>query len=218
MCGVVMSRFVSLMAVSGVVSLLSIPHSFAAESESRNDDSTDVSAVPLRRSPKPATTVKEWQAQIANQQVQITDVQVTGIEGGVAVTLAASETLAVPETSVTGNTLIAEIPNAVLSLPNGEAFQTVNPAAGIIQVSVTSLPGDQVRVEVVGTDAPPVAEVTTAEAGLVFAVTPGTLADTEDAGLEITVTAERGDEGYSPSNATTATKTDTPLRDIRLPA
>lgn len=166
---------------------------------------------------QPATTVAEWMAQIEASQVQITGVRVESTEAGLSIVLETTDgRLAVPATTISGNSLTADIPNAVLSLPEGDAFQQVDPAVRINQVSVTSLPDDQVRVEIIGTDAPPVAEVTTAEAGLVFAVTPGALAGTEDAELEITVTAEEveEDEGYNRSNATTATRTDTPLRDV----
>lgn len=176
-----------------------------------------VSVEDLNRSkvPEPATTVKDWMAQIEASLVQVTGVQVEATETGLSVLLETTNgTLTIPTTTVTGNSLTADIPNAVLSLPEGEAFEAANPAVGISQVNVTPIPGDQVRVDIVGTDAPPVAEVTSTETELVFVVTPGAIADTEDAAVEITVTADEEDEGYNPSNATTATRTDTPLRDI----
>lgn len=169
---------------------------------------------PLSEQP-PSTTVKDWMAQIEASQVQITGVRLEETETGLSVFLETADgTLATPTTTVAGNVLTAEIPNAVLVLSEGENFEVANPAVGIAQVSITGFPGDQVRVEIVGTDVPPTAEATAVTTGLVFAVTPGTLANTEDAEIEITVTANQKDDGYSPSNATTATKTDTPLRDI----
>lgn len=165
----------------------------------------------------PATTVKDWMAQIEAARVQVTGVRLEETETGLQVVLeTAAGTLAAPTTTVAGNVLTADIPNAVLSLPEGEAFEVANPVVGIEQVSVTSLPGDQVRVTVSGIDTPPTAEVQSTEQGLVFAVTPGTtgVANTEDAEVEITVTAERPQEDYTVPDATTATRTDTPLRDI----
>ncbi|NJO50169.1 MAG: TonB-dependent siderophore receptor [Leptolyngbyaceae cyanobacterium RM2_2_4] len=87
---------------------------------------------------------------------------------------------------------------------------------------MVGLPGDtvpgalrgRVRVAITGTDAPPVAEVRSDGQGLVLAVSlgeAGTAADEE--AIEVVVTGEQ-EEGYNPSNATTATRTDTPLRDI----
>ncbi|WP_322742391.1 TonB-dependent siderophore receptor [Gloeocapsopsis crepidinum] len=116
----------------------------------------------------------------------------------------------VPETRVVGNALIVDIAGAAIA----QTFSQANPVEGIALVSVTSLPNNQVQVTITGTDAPPVAEVTSEAQGLVLAVTLGdvnTVAD-EDA-IEIVVTGEQ-DEGYNPSSASTATRTDTPLRDI----
>lgn len=178
-------------------------------------------ASPEREKMQPATMVKEWMAQVEEAEVaeitEITGVQVNATETGLDLVLQTMGNLETPTTSVVGNTLTAEIANAVLTLPEGKTFEQVNPVAGVAQVSVRSLPDSQVRVEVVGTDAPPVAEVSTTATELVFAVTPGArdLAATEEEELEITVTAERQEEdGYRVPNATTATKTDTPLRDI----
>ena len=138
----------------------------------------------------PATTVDDWMAQIEAARVQITGVRLNQTETGLQVVLETAEgTLAAPTKTVAGNVLTADIPNAVLSLPEGEAFEAANPAVGIEQVRVISVPGDQVRVTVSGTDAPPVAEVQSTAQGLAFAVTPGTadVAGTEDEELELTV-------------------------------
>lgn len=165
----------------------------------------------------PATTVDGWMAQIEAARVQITGVRLNETETGLQIVLETAEgTLATPTTIVAGNVLTADIPNAVLVLPKGEAFEAANPVVGIDQISVTSVSGDQVRVTVSATDAPPMAEVQATGKGLVFAVTPGTadVADTEDAEVDITVTADRPQEGYTVPDATTATRTDTPLRDV----
>ncbi|PIG91154.1 TonB-dependent siderophore receptor [Gloeocapsopsis sp. IPPAS B-1203] len=160
---------------------------------------------------QPATTVEEWLAQIEASIVQITNVCVEATEEGLQVILETAEgELSVPETRTVGNALTLEIPNARIAQ---EYFQE-NAIAGIASVNVTQLPGDQVRVAITGTDAPPVAEVTAEARGLVLAVTLGEVGEvTEEDTIEIVVTGEQ-DEGYNPSNATTATRTDTPLRDI----
>ncbi|NCJ05935.1 TonB-dependent siderophore receptor [Synechococcales cyanobacterium C] len=166
------------------------------------------------RTPAPATTVTEWMQRIAQSLTQVTDVQVNPTDTGVEVILETAEgQLAAPITSVVGNALIADIPNAVLALPEGEEFTAASPAEGIALVSVTPR-GDGIRVAITGTDAPPVAQVRTAAQGLVLAVTlgePGGV--TEDDAIQVVVTGEQ-DEGYNPSSASVGTRTNTPLRDI----
>jgi iron complex outermembrane receptor protein len=162
---------------------------------------------------QPATTIDEWMSQIAQSLVQVNDVQVSATEAGLSITLTATGQLQQPPTSVVGNALIADIPNAVLALPEGDEFQQTNPVEGIALVSVTSLPGDRVRIAITGTDAPPSTEINLTAQGLALAVTPGTAAATGDQdAIQVVVTGE-SDAEYAPSDATTATRTDTPLRD-----
>ncbi|WP_236738923.1 TonB-dependent siderophore receptor [Chroogloeocystis siderophila] len=104
----------------------------------------------------------------------------------------------------------ADIPNAVLTLPNGE-FQAVDPTQGIASVSVTNLPGENVRVTVTGFDAPPTAQVSAVAQGLVLSIAPQ-LAESEDETIEIVVTGEQ--DGYRVPETATGTRTDTPTRDI----
>lgn len=176
---------------------------------------TPVTEQPSEAEKSPATTVKDWMAQIEASLVEITGVQIETTETGLSVLLETAEgTLTTPTPTVTGNVLTADIPNAVLSLPEGEAFEAVNPAVGIDRVSVVGLPGDQVQVEIVGTEVPPTAEGTASTSGLTFAVTPG-VADTaqEDAEIEITVTAEEAGSEYVIPDASLTLRTNTPIRD-----
>jgi len=155
------------------------------------------------RDPEPATTVAEWISQIEAQEqstapsadlaqalTQITDVQITETDRGLQLTLAATAPLAEPETSVVGNALIAEIPNAALALAEGDEFQAANPAAGIALVSVTALPDNQVRVSITGSDAPPEAQIGSEAGNLVLSVVPGIaqVGDADDDAIEIVVT------------------------------
>lgn len=169
--------------------------------------------------PEPAaTTVTDWLAQeqtLAQAVVQVIGVRVNATEAGLEIVLETAEgSLAAPATQTVGNALIADIPNAALALPDGDGFQQANPISGVALVSVIGLPGDRVRVSVTGSDAPPTAEVRSEAQGLVLSVVPGTEVDTsaEDE-LQVVVTGEQ-DEGYNPSSATTATRTDTSIRDI----
>jgi iron complex outermembrane recepter protein len=168
-----------------------------------------VPGVRLREMEQPATTVTEWVAQVEAARVQITGVRVEATETGLQVVLETAGTLAVPETRSVGNALITDIANATIA----EEFSQAEPIAGIALVSVTQLPGDRVRIAITGTDAPPVAQISSAPEGLAFAVAIGTAAAEGEGEIELVVTGEQ-DEGYNPSRASTATRTDTPLRDI----
>jgi len=151
-------------------------------------------------------TAVEQQKQIAQTITQITGVRIDTTDG-TAVILETTAALS-PTISTVDNTLIADIPNAVLALP--EEFQVVNPTEGIALVRVTNLPNNQVRVTITGIDAPPTVEQQVAAEELVLAVTP----PTDDEEIQIFVTGELDLEGYSVPNATTATRTNTELRDI----
>ncbi|MGF1569541.1 MAG: TonB-dependent siderophore receptor [Nodosilinea sp.] len=176
-----------------------------------NREPYTVQPEPITQNSPPATTISDWIAQIEASLVQITGVRIETTEAGLQIVLDTAEgTLATPTTQTVGNALIADIPNAVLALPEGDAFEQFGPAEGIALVSVTNEPGDRVRVAITGTDAPPVTEVTAT--GL--AVTLGeAVVGAEDDAIQVVVTGEQ-DEGYNPRSASTATRTDTPLRDI----
>jgi iron complex outermembrane receptor protein len=201
-------------------SVLIAPSAWANSAEHKKDASSHSLTARLRESQlitniphlhdiaQPAKTVEQWLSQTPSV-IEITGVSVSATDIGLDVILEASAELA-PITSVIGNTLIADIPNAVLALPNAQEFQQVEPVAEIALVSVTNLPNNQVRVAITGVDAPPTAEVTTQAQGLVLSVTPE-FAEAEEE-IQIVVTGEQ--DGYFVPDASTATRTDTPLRDI----
>lgn len=171
----------------------------------------------LTESEDPATTLDERLAQMAQAETsQITGVRLNVTDAGVEVVLeTANGQLSAPSTSVVGNALIADISNAVLVLPEGNEFQAANPAAGIALVAVTNRGENGVRVAITGIEAPPTAEVRSEPQGLVLTVAAGmnaTEAADEDA-IQVVVTGAQA-EGYNPSDSTTGTRTDTPLRDV----
>jgi iron complex outermembrane recepter protein len=175
--------------------------------------------------------------------VQITGVKANSTEKGVEVILQTSlgQQLQVTNRS-TGNNFIADIPNAQLRLPSGEAFnfRSEKPLAGIAEITVTNFDANTIRVTVTGETGLPQAELFDGQEGLIFGFTPAATAtqppqqpetsqkpepekpDSEtpqkkpstqtDEPIELVVTG-RQDE-YRVPNATTATRTDTPLRDI----
>lgn len=147
--------------------------------------------------------------------IQIISIQLEETEIGLQVLLETADgELPAPTTTVSGDALIAEIANAVLSLPEGEDFLEFAPAEGIALVQVSALPGNRVQVVITGTDAAPTAEVETTIAGLALSVVPGVAqVGNDDDALRIVVTGEE-DQGYAEPTATTATRTETPLMEI----
>ena len=70
------------------------------------------------------------------------------------------------------NNFIADIPNAQLRLPSGDAFtfRSEKPVAGITEITVTNIDANTVRVTVVGEKALPTIELFDDDTGLIFAV------------------------------------------------
>jgi len=169
----------------------------------------------IARAPSPATTVEEWLAQMEAAIVEITGVRVERSETGLQVILETADgDLSAPTTETVGNALIAEIPNAVLALPEGEEFQQANPAEGIARVSVTAVGEDRIQVAITGTNAPPEATVSAEAGNLVWTVVPG-IAQVDDADdpIVIGVTGEQ-EAGYRVPDASVGTRTETPIRYI----
>ncbi|MBE7385517.1 MAG: TonB-dependent receptor [Leptolyngbya sp. SIO1E4] len=156
---------------------------------------------------------ENWFAQ--TPLVQIIEIRLETDASGLQVVLETADgELAEPTTTVSGNALIAEIPNAVLALPEGDEFQQFEPTEDIALVQITELPNDRVQVVITGTDAAPTAEVSTTTSGLTLGVVPS-VAQTgaADDPLRIVVIGEERSRYVEP-NTSTATRTDTPLRDI----
>ncbi|NDJ17466.1 TonB-dependent siderophore receptor [Myxacorys almedinensis A] len=163
------------------------------------------------RSNRPATTVKEWMAQVEAAQVQVTGVKLERTEAGLDIVLETAEgkplTIDATKFRTEGNSLIAEIPNATLALPQGQPFVAENPTADVANVRVEQQAGN-IRVSVAGNNALPQTEVTLKAGGLAYSLNP----EADEPDEEIVVTGERG--GYRVPNTSVGTRTDTPLRDI----
>jgi iron complex outermembrane recepter protein len=161
--------------------------------------------------PEVHTTIQPLLAQDANS-VKITGVKVNPTATGVEILLeSTSGTISPPTTKREGNTLTADIPNAILTLPEGKEFQSANPAKGIANVVVTQV-ANQVRISITGTNAVPAVNFVPSTSGLMLSLTASEATESEEDEIEVVVTGEQ--QGYRVPNATTATKTDTPLRDI----
>ncbi|MBW4693417.1 MAG: TonB-dependent siderophore receptor [Lyngbya sp. HA4199-MV5] len=169
---------------------------------------------------RPATTLKEWEAKLEhaklltqNAPVTVTSVQLNRAEDGLDITLetADSEPLQVDATKfrAEGKSLVADIPNAVLALPNAQEFSADNPTSEIAAVRVTQTDASTIRVSVIGTTALPTSDVTLKVGRLAYSLN----AEGQTPEEELVVTGA-GQGSYRVPDATTATRTDTPLRDI----
>ncbi|MEH2362149.1 TonB-dependent siderophore receptor [Nostoc sp.] len=193
---------------------------------------------------RPATNVSELFSQSStpsSEVVQVTAVKANPTAKGVEVILQTTkgEQLQITNRS-TGNSFIADIPNAQLRLPNGDGFtfRSEKPLAGITEITVTNFDANTIRVTVIGEASSPTVELFDSDEGLIFGLTtaastaqqppktqptpqveqptnqtqPKQPSAPDDQPIELVVTGEQ--DGYSVPDATTATKTDTPLRDI----
>ncbi|MEM1254617.1 MAG: TonB-dependent siderophore receptor [Cyanobacteria bacterium P01_H01_bin.21] len=144
--------------------------------------------------------------------IAITNIQLEETDQGFTLQLDTSGELPVPQTRVSGDALIADIPNAALQLDD---FLMGDPAPGIALVTVTNLPGNRVQIVITGADAPPVADIVADGASLTVSATPGDAVaqPLEEDILRLVVTGEDEDDYFVP-DASTATRTDTPLRDV----
>ncbi|PIG94547.1 TonB-dependent siderophore receptor [Gloeocapsopsis sp. IPPAS B-1203] len=192
------------------------------------------SAIMLVQSPAPTNP-----SSVQRDVIQVTSVQANPTEKGVEVILQTTqgEQLQISDRSI-GNNFIADIPNAQLRLPNGEAFifSSQSPIEGISEITVTNLDANTIRVTVAGETGLPTVELFDSDEGLIFGLTSAaaamqpsqqpegeqpTTSETPqeipaaqgDEPIELLVTGQQ-DTGYRVPNASTATRTDTPLRDI----
>lgn len=87
------------------------------------------------------------------QIAQVTDVKLNQVNGGVSVVLKTSSGSR-PQVFTTqrGNSLVADIINTQLRLPQGNNFRQDNPVAGIASVQVIQLDANSVRVMVTGSN------------------------------------------------------------------
>jgi len=203
-----------------VLSVSNIPSSEAPNAEPPVDEPAPETyrqtQNPAER-PSPALTVSDWFAQETGTAIGITAVQVQETATGLEVIIEADEPLTAGTSRTVGNALIIDIPNAVLNLEGADQAEQFTPAEGIALVSVSEQPEDVVQVSVTGTEAPPQVNIATEGDNLVFAVVPGiAIADTADPEVAIRVGVEGAQSGsdYFVPEASTATRTETPLNEI----
>ena len=158
---------------------------------------------------QPKSTIKSSRlAQSSAAPIEVTGVTLNPTATGIEVILETTiGNITAPAAQTQGNLRYFDLPNATLSLVNNQEFRVENPAEGIANVVVSQANASYVRVLVTGIDSVPLAQLTFKEASSI-ASTP-----TIEPEFEITVIGG-SKKGYRGPNTATATKTDTPLRDI----
>jgi hemoglobin/transferrin/lactoferrin receptor protein len=145
---------------------------------------------------RPATTVREWVTQIeavAQQTaIAVTQVQLNRTETELEIVLETQDgkplQVDASQFKAVGNVLIAEIPNAVLTLPNGQPFVAENPVADVASVRVEQQEASRIRISVTGNTALPTTEISLKTGGLAYSLNAAVDAPEEE---EITVTGTR---------------------------
>lgn len=165
---------------------------------------------------RPAKTVKEWLAQspdspllTPNSPVQVTSVRLNPTKSGLEIVLETQDgkplSVDASKFRTEGNTLIADIPNAALTLPGGQPFAATNPAGDVANIAVTQQNTTSIRVSVTGAKAPPTTEVVLKVGELAYS-----LNQDDEADEEIVVRGDRRVPYRAPSSGT-ATGTNIPI-------
>lgn len=182
------------------------------------------------------------QATPTDQVVQVTGVKANPTNKGLDLILQTSKGQVLqPINRSAGKSFIADIPSSQLRLPSGDGFtfRSTKPIAGVSEITVTNLNANTIRVTVLGEAKLPIVELfDSPEEGLIFGVAstapvaqqqqpstqqpptqrsesqtkPSLPSDQGNEPIELVVRGQQ--DGYRVPDASTATKTDTPLRDI----
>ncbi|MEA5552702.1 TonB-dependent siderophore receptor [Anabaena cylindrica UHCC 0172] len=207
------------------------PRYFAALRYAQYDISPDFT----RWQYSPTRTVKGWLSQANSAVIQVTGVKANPTDQGVEILLETSQGDQLQLTNrSTSNSYIVDIANAQLLLPSGEAFtfRSEKPIAGITEITVTNQDANTIRVSIIGETSLPSAELFDSEEGLIFGLAPvvassppqqpATPSEDEtqpeqpsaaaEEPIELVVTGVQ--DRYLIPNSSTATRTNTPLRDI----
>ncbi|MDX2214696.1 MAG: AMIN domain-containing protein [Oculatellaceae cyanobacterium bins.114] len=113
---------------------------------------------------------------------QVTGVQVNPSNGGINLVLQTRNGDRPDIFTVSrGNTLVADITNAQLRLPEGNGFLQNNPAPGITSVMIAPLDANSIRVTVNGDASAPATQVTQNQNGIVVAISSSGTGQTRQA-------------------------------------
>ncbi|MEM9275191.1 MAG: TonB-dependent siderophore receptor [Cyanobacteria bacterium P01_F01_bin.143] len=187
------------MILLSAIAILSAPPSLANESE--------------RDKSLPRNTATNL---VAQRITRVAGVEVTQTKEGLELVLetAAGNERLVPLFVSQGNDLIIDILDATLAFELRNGVIRTNPVPGITTISVNSLDENSIRIKITGEQQAPSAEVVSGSDGLVLSVTPERVIAESDESIEIIATGEVENDDYLVPDASTATRTNTPIRDI----
>ncbi|MEO1006766.1 MAG: TonB-dependent receptor plug domain-containing protein, partial [Cyanobacteria bacterium J06638_38] len=157
----------------------------------------------------------------ADLLVQDTNVKVTAIQlnktktGLQLIIKTADGQKLVPLILPEANRLVIELTDATLDLATGNDFQETNPTLGIAAITATQVDEGNIQILIIGENNSPSAAVIPSNQGLVLTVNPeGNIAPAKpDTSINVIATGQGNDDNYFVPNATTATRTDTPILD-----
>ena len=156
---------------------------------------------------------------LAQGVTRVTGVEVIQTEEGLELileTVAGSERL-VPLIVPEGNDLVIDILDATLAFELRNGVTELNPASGINKITVNKGDDNSIQVRITGESQTPSAEIVTGREDLVLSIAPerATTEQQADESIEVIATGEAEDEDdYFVPEASSATRTDTPIRDI----
>ena len=165
---------------------------------------------------KGTATLKDTATHIARGNLtSITGVKVNRTDKGLEVILTTEGKRLIPLIFPEGNNLLIDILDATLAPAIENSFAKTNPAPGINQLKLIKLDESSVRLTIVGETQTPSAEIipSVPNSVVLSIVTTGITQTEIDETIEIIAT-DKAEDNYYVFDASTATRTDTPLRDI----
>jgi iron complex outermembrane recepter protein len=164
-----------------------------------------------------STSAKDLLAQ-QSKITRVTGIDLKQTDKGLEVILktAAGGQRLVPLILPEGNKLAIDILDATLAFGIRNGVTKVNPAPGIKSVALTKIDTSSIRLTITGEKQAPRAEVIPSRQNLVLSINPQgrTAQQTPDEEIEVIATGEGDDDNYYVPEASSATRTDTPIRDI----
>jgi iron complex outermembrane recepter protein len=169
----------------------------------------------LDSSLKASTSARDLLAQ--QRITRVTGVEINQTDRGLELILktAAGSQRLVPLILPEGNDLVIDLLDATLGFSIRNGVNNTNPAPGIKEVNLVKIDESSIRLTITGANQAPSAEVIPGS-NLVLSVTPqgNTTAQKPDREIEVIATGEAENDDYYVPEASSATRTDTAIRDI----
>jgi iron complex outermembrane recepter protein len=214
-----MSEFKVCLIQLSLFATFAVINPVAAESiNSQSNLAAAISINDISLQQKASTSARDLLAQ-QNKITRVTRIELnqTSNRLEVILTTAAGGQRLVPLILPVDNNLVIDILDATLVFAIRNGISQTNPAPGIKAVNLTKIDESSIRLTITGEKQAPSAEVLPSNQNLVLSINPqGTTAQqTPDEEIEVIATGEGGIENnYNVPDASIATRTDTPLRDI----